>query len=69
MSKASEHVEMALVQAIFTQAAARAIGERKGQISFEGILEQSVAAAQVMSRAHRSRQNDGQDEWLKSMGR
>lgn len=67
MSKEVEPVDMDLVESIFAQAAAHAIGERRGPISFEGILEQSVAAAQVMNKAYRTRQNDGQDAWLKSL--
>lgn len=67
MSKEEEPVDMTLVETIFAQAAAHAIGERRGQVSFEGILEQSVAAAQIMNKAVRAREKEGQDAWLKSM--
>lgn len=67
MSNEVEPVDIDLVQAIYAQAVAHAIGERKGSISFEVMLAQSVAAAQVMNKALRMRQNDGQDVWLRSL--
>jgi hypothetical protein len=67
MSEEAASVDMKLVEAIYTQAVARAIGDMKEGVSFDAILERSIEAAKLMNKAYRARQNQGMENWLRTL--